>query len=280
MCAEKRICTIKVNPAAFEKDDNRYLALSYVWEKTRPAKWDGQGDVNPKPGPSITVGPRLFEIANTIADAIAVTTALGRRYLWADQYCINQDDDKEKKEQIRQMQRIYEKADAALVAAAGKDRNYGLPGVSTRARRRPKTLKVAGLTARCVNLLNPAIKSSAWATRGWTYEEAFLSRRRIVFLDEQAYFECKEGHACEFFSLPGDQYITRFTVFGPGADPRRLKYTLEAPAFRANIGHTISLTNFSGAIFYAHSVIGEYKKRTLTKPSDSLNAFLGMMESF
>lgn len=33
------------------------------------------------------------------------------------------------------------------------------------------------------------LESNYW-TRGWTYQEGVLSNRRIVFTDEQVYWEC------------------------------------------------------------------------------------------
>lgn len=115
------------------------------------------------------------------------------------------------------MRRIYEKADAALVAAAGEDAKYGLPGMHSQMRTRPQTLKVAGVTVRCVpSLPQMVIKSSVWATRGWTYEEAFLSRRRLVFLDDQVYFECNAAHSCDRISVsPG---VALLPLFGTTED--------------------------------------------------------------
>jgi hypothetical protein len=77
----------------------------------------------------IVLGPRLrlVDVADNFADAIEVTTALGRRYLWVDHYCIDQEDAVKKGKQIQQMRRIFEKADITFVAAAGEDANYGLP---------------------------------------------------------------------------------------------------------------------------------------------------------
>lgn len=49
-----------------------WLALSYVWG-----------------GPDLT---QLPETPRTITDAITVTKQLGYRYLWVDQYCIDQED--------------------------------------------------------------------------------------------------------------------------------------------------------------------------------------------
>ncbi|KFZ24148.1 hypothetical protein V502_01360 [Pseudogymnoascus sp. VKM F-4520 (FW-2644)] len=189
-----------VSAACLEKPGYEYLALSYVWGETKPAKWEGDECADPKPPSSVVLGPSLVNVATTIADAIEVTTALNRRYLWVDQYCIDQEDTSQRQESISQMRRIYEKAAAALVAAAGKDAKHGLPGMHSQMRTRPQTLKVAGVTA----------------TRGWTYEEAFLSRTMLVFLDDQVYFECNAAHSCDRISAsPG---VALLPLFGTTED--------------------------------------------------------------
>jgi hypothetical protein len=41
------------------------------------------------------------------------------------------------------------------------------------------------------------IQTSKWMTRGWKYQEAILSLRRLFFTDELAYFECDSMTCCE-----------------------------------------------------------------------------------
>ncbi|KAJ4307659.1 hypothetical protein N0V84_012576 [Fusarium piperis] len=96
-----------------------YIALSYVW-----------GDVVPTP---LINGVRVPPTTSAvILDAIEVTKALGFRYLWADQYCINQTDPVVKMRQINQMDQVYGQAELTIVAACGDSAAYGLPGVSHR----------------------------------------------------------------------------------------------------------------------------------------------------
>jgi hypothetical protein len=292
-CSGKKICTVQVEPAHLDKPGYEYLALSYVWGETRPAKWDPteNEDANPKPPSSIVLGPRLVKVAATISDAVQVTMALGRRYLWVDQYCIDQENPVNKGKQIRQMRRIYEKADIALVAAAGEDANYGLPGVHDRKRTVPLTLNVAGVTVRSIpRLPQKVILSSAWATRGWTYEEAFLSRRRLVFLDDQVYYECNVSHACERIAVSeekgpaGEPLVPLLTLFGANV-ASQLRELVQASDRYREVQKTDQndapqpvpqMEHFSS---YLSAVTG-FTQRTLTRPVDSLHAFIGMMEKF
>src|SRR5690349_12789689 len=109
--------------------------------------------------------------------------------------------------QISQMDQIYAHSVLTIVAAAGEDAEYGLPGVSTRSRPKQKVATSKQILPRRWNrnvtfLQLPAhpaqtIKSSVWATRGWTYQEGILAQRRIIFSDHQVSYLCNQSHWCE-----------------------------------------------------------------------------------
>ncbi|KAK4211612.1 hypothetical protein QBC37DRAFT_319890, partial [Rhypophila decipiens] len=42
-----------------------------------------------------------------------------------------------------------------------------------------------------------AVEPSVWSTRGWTYQEAHLSRRCLYFTDHQVYFVCPTTESIE-----------------------------------------------------------------------------------
>ncbi|KLP08550.1 hypothetical protein CEK27_009348 [Fusarium fujikuroi] len=296
-CPGKRLGTVDVAPFQLDGSSFEYIALSYVWGTTKPAKGQVEDGLNPPPPSSIALGPRLDQVAHTIFDAIQVTTALGRRYLWVDQYCIDQENPVKKRAQIKQMRRIYGNADFTIVAAAGKDANYGLPGVGERPRRHPPTLKVGSVTVRVVPLLpSKSIPSSMWASRGWTFEEAFLSRRRLVFLEDQLYFECNLGHACERIlhspeaCLSNNPNMSLLTIYGSNAEARKealLREILqESPQSHAYQPNPPSRESDDIEAYIQHGLlpylqaVRAYSKRTLTDPSDSLHAFVGMLEHF
>ncbi|CAN9392493.1 unnamed protein product [Alternaria alternata] len=100
-----------------EDEAFHYVALSYVW------------------GGAQSSGTYHGKFPGTICDAITVTVQLGYRYLWVDQYCINQLAAGHKQAQIQLMGRIYAEAELVIIAAAGSSSNYGLPGVGTKARK-------------------------------------------------------------------------------------------------------------------------------------------------
>jgi hypothetical protein len=83
----------------------KYVALSYVWGRGPAEDW-----------------PRV------ILDAADTTRRLGFEYLWVDRLCIDQSNPAEKHYLISKMASIYEGAELTIVAAAGLDAKYGLPG--------------------------------------------------------------------------------------------------------------------------------------------------------
>jgi hypothetical protein len=103
-----------------------WLALSYVW------------------GSKVTGG--FSRRSKTVIDAIEVTKQLGYRYMWVEEYCIDQDDPVHKGSQIRQMNRIYQGADLTIVAAAGHSKHFGLSGVSSERLPRYETVRVGDNT--------------------------------------------------------------------------------------------------------------------------------------
>ncbi|TEA14095.1 hypothetical protein C8034_v003502 [Colletotrichum sidae] len=179
-----------------------YTALSYVWgdatsQNVSTTAESSQG----RPLSSMAELPRVIE------DAIALTMAMGLRYLWVDRYCIDQQSSA-KHEQIRQMDSIYESAQLTIVAAAGTDPDYGLPGISRR-----RSIQQTAKMGRCTiisTMRHPSLEISftKWSPRAWKCQEAVVSRRRLVFTDSQVYFECKTMSCHE--SLSGWRGLSSF----------------------------------------------------------------------
>ena len=93
----------------------------------------------------------------TIQDAIDCVREIGREFLWVDTLCIIQDDDKDKEEQILQMDRVYNNALLAIISAptAEEDssRYDGLPGYHLSRRSFQDTTRIQGLEL-CTTLLD------------------------------------------------------------------------------------------------------------------------------
>ncbi|KNB04560.1 hypothetical protein FOXG_19327 [Fusarium oxysporum f. sp. lycopersici 4287] len=233
----------------------KYVALSYVWgppDSHEPLRSLHDSHINAESIPKV------------IKDAISVTKELNFEYLWVDRYCIPQDA-QEKHEQIRRMDRVYAGAYLTIIAAAGDGPSFGLPGVLGTPRI-PQKLTQTGSLCLVTTLKDShhLIKDSVWATRGWTYQEGLLSKKRLVFTDHQVYFECCGMHCCEAISKPLE-----------------ILHTKNKNKFR----HSISPGYFPFRVTGLHPkdvipCIEEYSTRRLTYDSDTLNAMLGTLETF
>ena len=232
--------------------DCEYIALSYVW-----------GNRPEEPQNAIDVLGSLAPLV--IEDAIMVATNLDVRYLWVDRYCIDQNSE-DKDHQIRNMDLIYRGAKLTIIAAAGEDPSFGLPGVSSTKRTPQPMLQVKG-NLLISSLPDPSaeLSSSKWASRGWTYQEGLLSRRRLVFTRSQVLFQCMNMHCWETISTPlhilHAKYVKRFRdcISGCRAFPPK------------GIGK--SLTDVVRRI-------GEYSQKDLSFENDALNAVLGVLHAF
>lgn len=118
------------------------------------------------------------------------------------------------------MDKIYQNASATIVACAGSDCEYGLPGVGKLPRIQQLLVKTPNTTLiSSFPPLSTAIQRSVWEKRGWTYQEAVLSKRLIFFTDYQVYTLCSESGGqfwCESFEL--SQLTTVTEAKGPTPD--------------------------------------------------------------
>ncbi|KAK0672280.1 hypothetical protein QBC41DRAFT_381991, partial [Cercophora samala] len=77
----------------------------------------------------------------------------------------------------------------------------------------------------CIMPAHKSVLDTTWATRGWTYQEGALSKRRLVFTKHQVVFECQETQSLEALCPPGRklpcllmgehvrEYMTRNSTF-------------------------------------------------------------------
>jgi len=239
-----------------EHPSQRYLALSYVWGRQSSLE-------TPESLMSSASWPEnnfSFDKAPlTIQDAIRAVRNLGKKYLWVDRYCINQRGDQEKMMMLRNMDQIYENAEATLVALYGESDSAGLPGVSRIPRKpQPQLHSTHGRLVSSWPPISVLIQKSKWATRGWTYQEARLSRRCLFFTECQIYFVCLETTGSE--AVPSDSTSNLISSL--------LNSTCLGPAL---FGSTKSLLKE----FCLDRLV--FTQRQLTYESDVLDAFRGIL---
>jgi hypothetical protein len=233
-----------------------YVALSYVWGcPTSPTTSTEDESIRPK----------LQNAPKVINDAINVTLKLRLRYLWVDRYCIDQSSKDDKHNQIQLMDLIYANARLTIIAAAGENPDYGLPGVRGTLRKLWPSLKV-GTHFMVSTLPHPSwsVRNSKWASRGWTYQEGLLSKRRLIFTNEQVFYECNGMHCTESLVLPLDKLHTE--------SKRKFKESTPSGTFI----HKSPGTKPWQVMHY----VAEFNERDLTFPGDALNAMQGIFNSF
>jgi hypothetical protein len=99
---------------------------------------------------------------------------------------------------------VYSGAALVIIAAAGSDPSYGLPGVSVRPRHPQRRIKMGDWTLvefRDRGQLQSSIKESTWAKRAWTYQEGYLAKRRLVFTDDEITYICDHGTCRETLNV-------------------------------------------------------------------------------
>lgn len=159
--------------------DCDYVALSYVWGSTSRRIEDKSFDQDLQDK----------RLPQTVQDAMNVVLALNKRFLWVDRYCINGTDPGTKQYMISNMDFIYEAAYLTIIAASGSDGEHGLPRVSGSYKAQEGTTIPPWDGMICMWLFPQRlrqIETSTWSARGWTYQEALLSRRRLIFTDDWA----------------------------------------------------------------------------------------------
>ncbi|PMD61837.1 HET-domain-containing protein [Hyaloscypha bicolor E] len=246
-----KVVDCKARQVVVARPGYQYLALSYVWGSTT-----GTSDRS------------LLDLDNcpkVINDSIDVTLKLMFQYLWVDRYCIDQLDEADKHHQIRQMDLIYANAKATIIAAAGDGPGYGLPGVNGTLRKQQPHLRIHGhLLASTLPHPSWSVNNSKWASRGWTYQENILSKRRIIFTDDQVLFECNSMHYAESQILPLDVLHTE--------DKTMFKWYVAQGAFEWK-------TPGSDPEDIIH-FLADFSKRELSYPADAINAMQGIFQMF
>jgi hypothetical protein len=116
---------------------------------------------------------------------------LSVHFLWVDALCIQQGDLEDKQDQMNIMDAIYSGAALTIVAASGSDSWAGLPGVRSNTRFAQNKEVVGSLTLSPAQpTLRSSLQDSSWNSRAWTFQEAILSKRLLIFTERGTFFQC------------------------------------------------------------------------------------------
>ncbi|XXG98359.1 hypothetical protein Hte_004682 [Hypoxylon texense] len=154
------------------------------------------------------------------------------------------------------MAAIFANASVTIIASDGEDANSGLRGlhdISGISGSRSVTQGVHPLTRDATILEMPMLgdmEPTTWSKRGWTYQEALFSKRKIIFEHNWVRWECQCAVWNEF-----NDTISKNLDYGSGI----LSLATEVP-------DVIKLSE----------MVQEYNIRLLTFPEDILPAFSGI----
>ncbi|XXG96298.1 hypothetical protein Hte_002579 [Hypoxylon texense] len=259
---ELHVIDVKTNEVHPAPPGCEYTALSYVW-----------GDDSTCQSPQEGFSP-------VVQDAVTVTKALGYQYLWVDRYCIDQKSS-HKTSMIQQMDRVYANACVTIIAASGSSTSDGLPGISGLPRYQGRVVIGETRLIEVSDVGPETVKLSKWATRGWTYQEGYLSKRRLIFTDNEVLFLCNTKFAKETQTQTTDDANPHEVIkLGYRPQTRRQDRIMNSfrwmipPAPAAHLDPPRSLYQF------IRRHIEEYSERHLSESDDSLNAFLGILKYY
>ncbi|KAK7179408.1 heterokaryon incompatibility protein [Paraphaeosphaeria sporulosa] len=243
-----------------------YLALSYVWQDdTMKTEDQQQFQLSLDNADSLTapnsMRQYISQLPKTIRDAMELTIAIQKRYLWVDRLCIVQDHPR-KEEEFMRMDQIYSGAYMTIVAAAKHGMYCNRGGtVHDPALASPNDWFANFEIPQHLRIRQyyGIVSRSKWAKRAWTYQEYILSKRVIFFLDTRIFWQCE----C--------------TVWDK--DHLQPKQDMEAQTVPSSTsGHTRSFSVPSWPDFGLYAdLICPYNGRDLSYDKDGLSACLGIL---
>jgi len=263
------------------QDVPRYLSLSYVWgmpnQKTSLVKAN-LAELH-RPG-------RLPACSRTIEDALKVVVMMGETYMWVDVLCIVQDDDRDKRANIAAMYYVYARSYLTIVASGKGNVESGLPGISDD---RPKQLSarvkddllVLSTAAEPVITGRGMESASPWYTRGWTLQEHILSRRCLLFYDDQMFWRCQDENGAnwsEDLDLEEDGVSSWWNERVKDGD-QDIPYSMYQTR-RCNPKQGLSFNKGKPDYQWLMNLIELYMTRKLSYDGDIKNAFEGILKLY
>lgn len=245
---------------------DKYLALSYVWSSSLDSSLVESADrlllrrdtLKDFQTPGFLTSPSILKrIPKIIKDALTLVRESGHRYLWVDCLCIIQHDETTS-DKVALFPEIYSGAYLTIIAAS---EICGFQG---------RALSGTYSAEKCAAWLHAGLLNSHWATRGWTFQEQLLSKRSIIFLDNDVFWDCQ----LSVWSLEDGTT----TSAEDAEDPYHPVYRLNGETDR-DLAHELSRICAPDFSLY-QELICRYNHRNLTYAQDALRAFSGVLTAF
>ncbi|EUC46542.1 hypothetical protein COCMIDRAFT_35895 [Bipolaris oryzae ATCC 44560] len=244
-----------------------YEALSYVWGSLDNLHSVFIHEHNPKSGYGSTSGNDLSVTRNLHAALIRLRYPLFERIICIDAVCINQNNDKEKEQQIQFMVKIYGLANRVIVwlGDAAEDSDQALHWI-----------RVAGGNKSKIPPINEAVQEAViallqrpWFRRIWVLQEVAAARHILIMCGPTEI----DGYA---FCLGVDSFQVFVNPHAPLQHfARSTTYLIRGAIFRSELSMGRSGSSSLG-ICPLGELVDMYRAHEATKCHDRVFALLGM----
>jgi hypothetical protein len=231
------------------------MALSHCWGGNIPCKTlDAILSVYQKALPD--------NLPQNFLDAIEVTRALGKKYLWIDALYIIQDSEKDWKAEASKMTDYYSNAWVTISAMDAKSSDGGFL-------RRQSPAALVSPEYAIQSLLpdvSKVLPQCCIESRGWCLQEQLFSPALLHFGKDQMFWEC-----CTCAAAESD---------GPGHIIKRLSpcNRLNASSFDRIALRNSLVSGPDASLWY--SLLEEFTRRSLTHATDKLPVLSGLARRF
>ncbi|KAM0229734.1 hypothetical protein ACHAPO_009808 [Fusarium lateritium] len=203
--------------------DLDYLTLSHCWG------WTKHLSLTKHNYHALTATSPISTLPTTYRDALVVTAALGKQYIWIDSLCILQDDEEDWKSQSSVMGLIYKHSTCNIAAAWAENSSDGCFSP----KEAPTTITLASDEFFVAEILYsaPFHQKDIWDAplnqRSWVIQERYLAPRQLVFAKTQVYWACQELTASEEFPT-GSEYLPDELMSGQASALQQVRPTSES----------------------------------------------------
>lgn len=179
--------------------DTHYIALSHCWG-SQPNGHPPWCTTSVNVDERFAQGIPVSSLPANFQDAIHLTRALKKEYLWIDSLCILQGDREEWLSEGKKMAGVFRNAYCTIAASSAA----GSPSGFLRRPRTPDNFIFVPQSSRgpvyfCedVDDFSGDVSQAVLNSRAWVFQERALARRTIHFTERQTYWECGGGVRCE-----------------------------------------------------------------------------------
>ncbi|KAK3347057.1 heterokaryon incompatibility protein-domain-containing protein [Lasiosphaeria hispida] len=188
------------------------------------------------------------ELPKTFQDAVQVTRALHKQYLWIDTLCIIQGSDGDWESEAKTMADIF--ACAYCTIAASSARGWGEGFLRPQSDTLDIGVQCTPGTPNCTCDFERDVDEGPLMRRAWVLQERVLSRRIIHFTAAHTYYECGDGVQCEQLTKLEPSFWKQYFILDP-AFPSRL-----------------STSGFQHTVHFVRYLLKKYSTSGLTVKTD------------